>query len=123
MKPLSVIVAQNEPLLSEALAHALQGHFKTVAVAASLDDVRLSVPKHRAEAAVIDLELASLAEVEALRREFPELTVVCTHRLADEDMWTAALDAGAQDCCHPSDVRSIVHAATRTKVMARTTAA
>jgi hypothetical protein len=49
--------------------------------------------------------------------------IVCTHRLADDRMWSAALGVGAVDCCHPSDVRGIVLAANRTQIMARTTAA
>src|SRR5437588_13125488 len=123
MKPLNVVITQSEGKSAQALAAELQIHFKRIAVAFDLEDVRRTVPKHRADVVILDLEGASLIEVDQLRRDFPELTIVCTHRLADERMWQAALASGAQDCCHPSDVRSIVLAASRTQVMSRTTAA
>ena len=123
MKPLNVVIAQRESKIAEGLARDLQSHFKMIAVARDLEEMRRAVPKHRADVAIIDLEAASLIEVDQLRREYPELTIVCTHRLADERMWQAALSSGAQDCCHPSDARSIVLAANRTQIMSRTTAA
>lgn len=123
MKPLSVVVAQDSSRSADALMLSLGEHFKSVTTACTLEELRHAVAKHRADVAVVDLEIANLLELDELRREFPQLTLVCTHRLADEQMWSAALAAGAQDCCHPSDVRSIVHAANRTQVMARSTAA
>jgi DNA-binding NarL/FixJ family response regulator len=123
MKPLNVVVAQNDSSYAEVLAASLQNHFHVVAVAYDLNEVRSAIPKHRADVAVLDLEMATLPEIDALRREFPQVEIVCTHRLADENLWTQALAAGARDCCHPSDVRGIVFAASHTVPMARTTAA
>lgn len=123
MKPLNVVVAQHDSGSAESLAASLQSHFHVVALAHSLDEVRSAIPKHRADVALIDLELFSLSDVDILRREFPGLDIVCTSRLADENLWTQALAAGARDCCHPSDVRSIVFAASRTVPMARGSAA
>src|SRR4051794_41148750 len=123
MKPLNVVVAQYDSSSAEALANSLQQHFRVVAIALNLDEVRSAIPKHRADVAVLDLETATLDEIAALRREFASLEIVCTHRLADDRLWTQALAAGANDCCHPSDVRSIVFAASRTVPMARSTAA
>lgn len=123
MKPLSIVIAQDDSHSADALVSSLGEHFKSVSMARNLEELRHTVAKHRADVVVVDLEIANLLELDELRREFPQLTVVCTHRLADEQMWSAALAAGAQDCCHPSDVRSIVHAANRTQVMARSTAA
>jgi DNA-binding NarL/FixJ family response regulator len=123
MKPLNVLVAQSDPFCAQVLAAELHSHFKAVTVARSLEELRASIPKHRADVAVVDLELAGFGTVAELRREFPSVTFVCTHRLADEELWTASLAAGAQDCCHPSDLRSIVHAANRTVTMSRTSAA
>lgn len=123
MKPLNVVVAQHDSLSAEVLAASLQYHFRVVALARSLDEVRSAIPKHRADVAVIDLEMTSLNDIDALHREFGSVDIVCTHRLADEGMWTKALAAGATDCCHPSDVRSIVFAASRTVPMARGSAA
>jgi DNA-binding NtrC family response regulator len=123
MKPLNVVIAQDDSRQGESLSGSLGEHFKSVWVAKNLEELRRAIAKQRADVAVVDLELANLLELDELRREFPQLTIVCTHRLADEQMWSAALAAGAQDCCHPSDVRSIVHAANRTQVMARSSAA
>lgn len=123
MKPLTVVVAQCDPKSAESLAASLHSHFKAVHIARDLEEVRRSVPKHRADLLVVDLELASLAQVEELRREMPGTQVVCTHRLADDALWTRALAAGALDCCHTSDIRSIVLAADREHAMARTAAA
>ena len=123
MKPLNIVVAQHDTFSAEALAASLQHHFHVVALARSLDEVRSAIPKHRADVAVIDLEMTSLNDIDALHREFRGVDIVCTHRLADEHLWTQALAAGATDCCHPSDVRSIVFAATRTVPIARTSAA
>jgi DNA-binding NarL/FixJ family response regulator len=123
MKPLTVVIAQSDPKSAEALAASLHNYFKAIHVARTFEEVCASVPKHRADLLVIDLELASLPQVEQLRRELPATAVVCTHRLADEDMWAHALAAGALDCCHSSDIRGIVLAADRDHVMARSTAA
>ena len=123
MKPMNVVISQQDQRQTQALAASLRDHFKMVAEARSFDELRRTIARNRADAVVLDLETATLLEVDELRREYPQLTIVCTHRLADEYMWTAALAVGAQDCCHPSDVRGIVHAASHTVVMARTTAA
>ncbi|MDP9267835.1 MAG: hypothetical protein M3P27_05855 [Acidobacteriota bacterium] len=123
MKPLTVVVAQSDPKSAETLAASLHTHFKAVHIARTLEEVLASVPKHRADLLVIDLEMASLPEVELLRRELPATAVVCTHRLADEELWTRALAAGALDCCHTSDVRGIVLAADSKHAMARGSAA
>lgn len=120
MKPLNAVLAQNQV---EILCASLRDHFKSISVAGNWEELRTSVPRSRADVAILDLELVDFHQIEQLRREFPELIIVCTHRLADEDIWTRALSAGAQDCCHPSDVRAIVHAANRTVVMSRTSAA
>ena len=120
---MNVVVAQGDPGSAESLAASLQNHFRIVAVARGVNEIRAAIPKHRADVVVVDMEMASLAEIDGLRQEFPQVEIVCTHRLADDRLWTQALAAGAADCCHPSDIRSIVFAASRTVPMARTTAA
>ena len=123
MKPLTLVIAQYDPHNAEALATHLQSHFKGVTLAHNLEELRRAILQKQCDVAVVDLEMAPLSEVDRLHREFNNLDVVCTHRLADERLWTDALSAGAVDCCHPSDVRGIVLAASRTNIMARTTAA
>ncbi len=117
MKPLSVVVAQSNGKTAEVLAKSLYNHFRVVNVASNLDELRFAIPRHRADVAIVDLELAPLSQVHQLTLEFAATRVICTHRLADEKMWSDALAAGAADCCYTSDVRAIVLAATETKAI------
>jgi DNA-binding NarL/FixJ family response regulator len=123
MKPLSVVVAHNNSKTAEVLARSLHNHFRVVNVAGDLDQLRHAIPRHRADVAIIDLEMAALKEVQQLKREFAGTRIICTHRLADEKMWTEALSAGAADCCSASDVRAIVLAASDTKPLSHAHAA
>jgi DNA-binding NarL/FixJ family response regulator len=123
MKPLSVVVAQGNAKSADTLAKSLYNHFRVVNTVASVNELLYSIPKHRADVAIVDLELAGLEQVEQLTRQFAATTIVCTHRLADERMWAQALAAGAADCCHTSDVRAIVLAATNLKPMSHAHAA
>jgi len=92
-------------------------------VARSLDEVRTAIPRHRAQLAILDLELASVEDVERLAREFNHTGIVCTHRIPDDEMWAAALAAGAIDCCQNADIASIVQAVDRHVKQARSKAA
>jgi DNA-binding NarL/FixJ family response regulator len=123
MKPLSVVVAQSNSKTAEMLANSLDHHFRVVHMAATLADLRQAIPRNRADVLIVDLELASLSEVQQLKLEFTATTIVCTHRLADEQMWMDALAVGATDCCYSSDVRAIVLAATHTKTVSHAHAA
>jgi DNA-binding NarL/FixJ family response regulator len=113
MKPLSVVVLQNSSKSAESLAKSLYPHFRVVNVARDLVELKNCIPRHRADVAIVDLELAGLDEVQRLKHDFSATNIVCTHRLADEKMWSKALAAGAIDCCASSDVRSIVLAASQ----------
>jgi DNA-binding NarL/FixJ family response regulator len=123
MKPLSVVVAQGNSKTAEMLAKSLYNHFRVVHLFRTLDELRQAIPSKRADVAIVDLELASLSEVQQLKREFSSTTIVCTHRLADEKMWMDALAAGASDCCYSSDVRAIVLAASLTRTVSHAHAA
>ena len=123
MLPLTAVVVQSDPECAAALAASLLRHFHTVRLAGSLEEVRAAIPRHRAEFVIVDLELIGIAEVEQLRRDFASLSIVCTHRLPDDKLWAKALAAGALDCCHASDVRSIVLAAMRHPAVTRPGAA
>jgi hypothetical protein len=48
-----------------------------------------------------------------LSDEFPAVSLVCNHRLADDAMWTRALSAGAADCCPSYDTQGILQSAVR----------
>ncbi len=123
MLPLTAVVVQSDPESAAALAASLLRHFHTVRLAASLEEVRAAIPRHRAEFAILDLEVVGVAGLQALRRDFASLSIVCTQRLPDDKLWAAALNAGALDCCHTSDVRSIVLAAMRKPLASRPGAA
>src|SRR5215470_16783532 len=123
MKPLSVVVAQSNAGTAESLAKSLYSHFRVVNTAGNLNDLVNSIPKHHADVAIVDLELADLNQVQQLAHQFSRTIIVCTHRLADERMWADALAAGAADCCHSSDVRAIVLAATNVRPLSHSHAA
>jgi DNA-binding NtrC family response regulator len=110
MHPPTVIIAQNDRAIAQELENDLHAHFARVAVAKSSIELRTLLQHHEARVAVLDLELVSLDEVRQLARFFQDLTIVCTHRSPDEQMWMAALGAGAVEFCHPQDIRSILRA-------------
>jgi hypothetical protein len=110
MKSLQVVVSSANPAVAAELAASLRPHCPAIVVGKSLQETRAAIARHRATGVVVDLETLNLGEVEQLCREFPGTSVVCAHRLPDERMWTAALSAGAADCCHIADVASILKA-------------
>src|SRR5271167_3937854 len=111
MQPLHVVLLQSDSRVAQSLVSALTNTFNSVRQVQSLEELRTSIAKHRAGIAILDMEAASMSDLKRLSREFPKVCIVCTHRLADEDMWTAALNAGAADVCPPSDIRGILRAA------------
>ncbi len=112
MNAATIIVAQCDPRAAEQIAVRLYAHFDGVAIARNAEELRQSILKRRAVAAIVDLEMLTIGELVALRQDFPSVTFVCTHRVADEEMWAAALEAGAYDCCLTCDLDGIVAAAT-----------
>ena|SRR5664279_3369122 len=76
-------------------------------------EIRESVPRLRAQLAIVDLEVVTFAELADLCREFPSTAFVCIHRLADDAMWMKSLAAGAVDCCVSSDLARILENADR----------
>ena len=131
MKPLNLVLAQADAQNAVLLAENLQSHFKGVSLARAQLHERSGVRRRLDEIGCRDeLELRDAREMRqdrlgvASRRGDARSDRRRAHvDLADERLWSAALGAGAIDCCHPSDVRGIVLAANRTAIMARTTAA
>jgi len=123
MKSSSVVLLQIDPGIAKSLTASLLSSFHSVHAVRSMEELRTNVLKHRAKVVILDMEMVSLPEVERLSHEFPELSVVCTHRLADEEMWTAALSAGASDICPTYDTHSILTAAVRNARRAHSAAA
>jgi DNA-binding response OmpR family regulator len=117
MQALTIIVFQRDPRLARALASTLSLHYHAVYVAASVEELRIDIPRHRADVAILDIEASCLEDVEHLHREFPAVSIVCTHRVADEEMWAAALNAGASDMCPALDTRGILMSAERSVLL------
>lgn len=106
MAHMNVVIVQSDPRHAESLAAALASKLCNVSVAGTLDELRHAVDKQRIHAVVVDLDMVSMKEVAALRREYG-IEVVCTHRVADERMWVDAVNAGAVDVCYPTDAYAI----------------
>jgi len=111
MQPLNVVLLQSDSRAAGCIVSALTNSVAVVHQVQSMGELRSSIAKHRAGIAILDMEAVSISDVQHLTREFPNACVVCTHRLADEDMWRAALNAGAADICPPSDTQGILRAA------------
>ena len=108
MRPLNVVLAQSDDCNAEQLAASLYQHFRSVSVARSLEELRDAIPRNDAGAAIVDLEMIGLSGLADLHQTYRDTTIVCTHRLADEEMWAAALAAGASDMCSSCDPDDVV---------------
>jgi DNA-binding NarL/FixJ family response regulator len=115
----SVVVLQNDPRVAQSLAGKLSSHFQAVHVTHSGDELRKRVTKSRPEVVVLDMENSRLTDVSSLHHDFPSLPIVCTHRLPDEELWIAALEAGASDVCQSSDVQNVLTSVLRSVAVAK----
>jgi DNA-binding NarL/FixJ family response regulator len=77
----------------------------------------IAIPQRRADVAILDIEHSCLEEVAKLHRQFPSVSILCTHRVADEEMWAAALNAGASDMCPAFDTEGILMSAERNAML------
>ena len=120
--PQSVIVLEKDPKLARSLAGGLRPHF-SVHLTRSSEELREDVVRNRPEAVVLNIEHWLLTDVESLHRDFPALPIVCTHRIPDEEMWMAALAAGASDVCPADDVGNVLMSVLRSMAHSRSAAA
>jgi hypothetical protein len=123
MEPLNVVLLQGDSRIAQSLVSALSQSFRAVDQVHSLGELRTRIAKDRSRIVIVDTEAIPLAEVERLSREFPGSSIVCTHRLPDEELWTAALSAGASDMCSASDTGGIVRSALQSIVFMQSAAA
>ncbi|HLK34695.1 MAG TPA: hypothetical protein VKT29_16490 [Terriglobales bacterium] len=114
MQPFTVVVLQSDVGVAQNLQSSMQKHFNFIYLARNLEEAKVAIPKYRAQVVVLDLEMVPRSEVAWLRREFPAVSLVCTHRLADEEMWTDMVGVGASDLCFSADSQGILSAALRT---------
>jgi DNA-binding NtrC family response regulator len=111
MEAINLVVYQNDPRTAQSLVVSLSQHFDSVKLAQKYEELRPAITRNHADVLVFDLETSRSGEIGRLHQEFPTLTIVGTHRLADEKIWTEALDEGAADLCEPRNdevVRSVL---------------
>jgi DNA-binding response OmpR family regulator len=123
MQSLKVVLLQSDSRVAQSLVSALSKSYTSVRQVESMGELRSDITKHHVGIVILDMEAASISDVEHLSREFPNTCIVCTHRLADDDMWAAVLNAGAADVCPPSDTNGILRAALRDSSGRRSAAA
>jgi DNA-binding NtrC family response regulator len=123
MENSSVAILQHDSDVAQSLAGILRSHFRFVRTSGSQQELRDAVVTDRPAAVILDIELAHLGDVKSLRQLYPLLPIVCTHRLPDEEMWAAALDAGASDVCPTYDMKTVLSAVLRSLTGARDAAA
>jgi DNA-binding response OmpR family regulator len=114
----SVIVFENDARLAESLAGWLSSHFHSVHLTRSGAELRAGVAKNRPEAVILDMEYSLLTDVWNLHHDFPSLAIICTHRVPDEELWVAALEAGASDVCAAHDVQTVLSSVLRSVAIA-----
>jgi DNA-binding NarL/FixJ family response regulator len=119
----SAVVLESNPKLAQSLAGGLSSHFNSVHVMRNRDELRERVAKHRPEVVILDMEYSRLTDVRNLHHDFPSLPIVCTHRVPDEEMWIAAIEAGASDVCPSDDVENVLCSALRSMAVARSAVA
>jgi len=119
----SVVLLESDPKVAQSLAGELRLHFDLVHLTRSRDELRDKVIQNRPQAVVVDIESSRLTDVASLHRDFPALPIVCTHRVPDEEMWMAALEAGASDVCPADDVENVLTSVLRNVALKGTAAA
>jgi len=119
----TVVVLESDPRVAQSLAGKLSSQFRVVHLTCSGDELRQHVANSRPEAVVLDMEYSRLTDVQSLRHDFPSLPIVCTHRVPDEDLWIAAMEAGASDVCPADDIQNVLTSVLRSLAVARGAAA
>ena len=112
MSSISLLVVAHDPHALTQLASTLGQQFSTVLLAHSLNQANAVIHQQMPDVVVADLETLDTEELCSLTRQL-HLPVICTHRIPDEQMWTAALEAGALDVCCGSDPASLLSAVHR----------
>lgn len=118
----SVVILEKDPKVARSLAGGLRPHF-SVHLIQSREELRERLAKNHPEAVVLNIEYWRLTDVENLHHDFPEVPIVCTHRIPDEEMWMAALEAGASDVCPADDVQNVLTSVRRSMAMSQGAAA
>jgi DNA-binding NarL/FixJ family response regulator len=120
---LSVVVLESDSRVARSLAGGLSSHFHSIHMTRSGAELRERVARNRPAVVIFDLEHSRLTDVRTLHDDFPSLPIVCTHRVPDEELWIAAMEAGASDVCRADDVQNVLTSALRNVAIAQRTAA
>jgi DNA-binding NarL/FixJ family response regulator len=120
---LSAVVFESDSRVAQSLAGGLSSYFHSVHMARSGAEVRERVARNRPAVVIFDIEHSRLTDVRSLHDDFPSLPIVCTHRVPDEELWIAAMEAGASDVCAADDVQNVLRSALRNVAIAQSTAA
>ena len=118
----SVVVLEKDPRVARSLAGGLRPHF-SVHFTRSCEELREDVARNHPEAVVLNIEIWRLTDVQSLHQDFPDLPIVCTHRIPDGEMWMAALAAGACDVCPADDITNVLTSVLRSTALSRSAAA
>src|ERR1700730_6926788 len=119
----SLVVLESDSRLAQSLAGGLSSHFNSVHMTRSRDELRERVAGNRPEVVILDMEYSRLTDVSNLHHDFPSLPIVCTYRVPDEELWVAALEAGASDVCPSDDVQNVLSSVLRSMAVARSAVA
>ena len=121
MQSLTVVVAHADSFAAQQLSDNLRAHFRKVALASNHLELREAIARTRASLVVVDMDLIPMDELKEICADFAATGVVCVHRAPDYEMWKEATSAGALECCHPTDIPSILNAM-RTRPVAKSRA-
>jgi DNA-binding NarL/FixJ family response regulator len=117
------VVLESDSRLAQYLASGLSAHFNPIHLTHSGDELREQVAGKRPEVVILDMEYSRLTDVRNLHHDFPSLPIVCTYRIPDEELWIAAMEAGASDVCPVDDVQNVLSSALRSVAFAKSAAA
>jgi DNA-binding NtrC family response regulator len=110
MRSRTVVIVHSDVDFAQKLADDLQSYFGRIIVSENALEFRTLLLRQETRGVVLDLESVKVEEIRQLARDFHNLTIVCTHRSPDEQMWIAALEAGATELCHTLDLKSMIRA-------------
>jgi DNA-binding NarL/FixJ family response regulator len=119
----SVVVLESDPKLAQSLAGGLSSHFNPIHLTHTRDELRERISGNRPEVVILDMEYSRLTDVRSLHQDFPTLPIVCTYRVPDDEIWIAALEAGASDVCPAGDVKNVLNSALRSVAIAKAASA
>ena len=122
MQSLTVVVAHTDSTAAQLLMNNLRAHFRRVALASDHAELRDQIERNRANLAIVDLDMVPVEQIKDICAEYGSTAVVCVHRAPDYEMWNSAMNAGALECCHPTDIPAILNAM-RSRPMAKSRAA